>query len=854
MEEDISDFSLEGVVDADAEENGTSVLEQTIATMEESQLCFHPVHHHSFSPVNFLLSGSVRKCVGCEQHLKTVLGVSQHPHDQVVRCVSCGAYAHRSCAMDTPSRPQDFALMWNTKCPVNTVIIEGSALEGSPTVGEDENDEVLVTAEGDTKDETEKDDDGGILIPLLEDQLDGDATDEQQSSSSLFQFLSAPSNLLFAGSQHQKQESDQAPKELTVSSDEEEEDEEIMLWTSEGPPRHWANEQALSGIHRSTSADEAENDDEEEDDAKTPLHVANNTFSTVARALQENIVAHFIRRPFIEKVISVDGSDAGSSGDLQSPQARVRKSAPNIERTHTADSAVSRADVEALLTEVEPSSPKRSTIGRVASGTVEAAKTSAAVRKKMGIVSVAGGIAGGVAGLCVAGPAGAVIGAKCGQTAGLLGVLLEGSMTVGVFVAGVAAGSFTAQHIQQQNEKRVLTIGEDGVKQKLLLVRPNVSIDPVWEDICEMARRSHASSSLVFGILPSSQGKMSKKERYKRDSDIVETDESEIPTADKVLLLVSRSLNNKQGLPGHVYRQLIQDYRDRCEAREMARNAKDKVDDGGEIRTEKTETVVETRSEEMEPGLSGSESSETTHEAVPLVESPDGTTENVEDHTDDNDQEGRARRQDTHAVIKHVTATLLEVRPGFAASPAVTEMSATAVEGLVFGELYDSVFEEIMEETRECDRALMNKIRSFDEAHESGPKGDECSSSLISPAAVRALLMLPEAHSAADKLRYCVEFLELISVHFTETTKRLSNGKPSSLSADSLLKMVCQNIIAAKVPNINAEILFLEEFARDEQLLRGKEGYALVTLQASLHFLNTSTNFDEDIFGQDEEE
>jgi hypothetical protein len=65
--------------------------------------------------------------------------------------------------------------------------------------------------------------------------------------------------------------------------------------------------------------------------------------------------------------------------------------------------------------------------------------------------------------------------------------------------------------------------------------------------------------------------------------------------------------------------------------------------------------------------------------------------------------------------------------------------------------------------------------------------------------------------------------------------------------------MVCQHIIAAKVPNMNAEILFLEEFARDEQLLRGKEGYALVTLQASLHFLNTSTDFDTDIFGQDEE-
>ena len=68
------------------------------------------------------------------------------------------------------------------------------------------------------------------------------------------------------------------------------------------------------------------------------------------------------------------------------------------------------------------------------------------------------------------------------------------------------------------------------------------------------------------------------------------------------------------------------------------------------------------------------------------------------------------------------------------------------------------------------------------------------------------------------------------------------------MGADSLLKMVCQHILLAKVFAINAQIAFLEEFARDEQLLRGKEGYALVTMQASLHFLNASNNFKRDIF------
>ncbi len=62
--------------------------------------------------------------------------------------------------------------------------------------------------------------------------------------------------------------------------------------------------------------------------------------------------------------------------------------------------------------------------------------------------------------------------------------------------------------------------------------------------------------------------------------------------------------------------------------------------------------------------------------------------------------------------------------------------------------------------------------------------------------------------------------------------------------------MACQHIVAAKVPNLNAEVAFLEEFARDEQLLRGREGYALVTLQASTHFLNLSDNLGDDIFAE----
>jgi hypothetical protein len=719
-----------------------------------------------------------------------------------------------------------------------------------------EQDDIIAAKDGEAGEELMiiTNDRSDLSIPQLETEpilTTGENVGQQKAPPrSLFQFLS-PASLL-AGAPKDVQ----AP--LTASSDDDEEEEDIMMWTPEGPPPHWASKQSLQGIHRCEEDEDVasstlgrvsrsleEDAIEEGEEHEDPLHVANSTFDTVSRALQENIIAHFIRRPFIEKAMSHDQQESFVVDEKQEMEAARGQSEPaqatperTIEGTNTINSRDSRVDMRAVLTEVEPSSPRKNyggSIKGIASGTLEAAKTSATIRSKIGIASVAGGIAGGVAGLCVAGPAGAVLGAKCGQTAGLLGVLLEGSMTVGVFVAGIAAGSLTAQHLQQQQEKRVLTIGEDGVKRKLYLVRPNVWIDPVWEEICEKARSHHSSSRRTFGLSLLSQGKedfLLKKERYQRDSDIVETDESEIPTEDKVLLLVSRSLNDKQSLPGHVYKYLIQDYRERSLQRE--KTWKEQWEDEENEQIENSKPV----SSESNVDNKNTKEYESNDEMDPLVNNQEDLQEAA--------NRLRARRHDTHAVIKHVTATLLEVRPGFAASPAMTEMSATAVEGLVFGELYDSVFEEIVEVSSGRDKALMDKIREFDEAHAAMSNEDGYSNAISQPA-VDALLMLPEAHSAVDKLRYCVHFLELISVHFSSMSKNRS-----ALSADSLLKMVCQHIIAAKVPCLNAEIVFLEEFARDEQLLRGKEGYALVTLQASLHFLNTSTNFDHDIFGEED--
>ena len=136
---------------------------------------------------------------------------------------------------------------------------------------------------------------------------------------------------------------------------------------------------------------------------------------------------------------------------------------------------------------------------------------------------------------------------------------------------------------------------------------------------------------------------------------------------------------------------------------------------------------------------------------------------------------------------------------------------------MVFGRVFECVMQEIRDETKVKDIALIENIDdcrrqiNFDAYEET-----------ISPKAIEALQMIPTCYSVAEKLRSCVALLETIS------------DQCSDVNADNLLKMVCQHIVVARVTTLNAEIVFLEEFARDEQLLRGKEGYALVTMQASL--------------------
>lgn len=380
-----------------------------------------------------------------------------------------------------------------------------------------------------------------------------------------------------------------------------------------------------------------------------------------------------------------------------------------------------------------------------------------------------------------------IVGSQIGKTVLAVGAAVEGGMSIGVLAMSLVAAS---KYSHKSKYDRELELSGHGCT--LVLVRPDVEVDPIWADYTAEARelwekmnnglQRSSWGSTVGGLFSSDSSEQTAEIRYHRDVDIIEADVSELAMREKVLLLVNRILNDKLSLPGYVYRYLIR----KCIVRGSTND-----------------------------------------------ESPDVC--------DVSSTSARTCRADARGVIKHVTATLIEVKKGLASSPALTEMTASAVEVLVFGEMYDGVFREIEQQTGVRYQSLLSKVQALHSKFGPAYLDEQVERKLaLSDPAMSSLKMIHEAHTSADKLFYAVQFLECVSVHFSAVFQ-------GCMDADALLKMVCQHIIAASELNLYADVAFIEEFSRDEQLLRGKEGYALITLQASLHYLSEVEEFDNDL-------
>lgn len=849
--------------DIDSVQHNDSVLEHTIDCMTKTTndsgsggLCPDPRHHHSFRSLPFMML-PLYTCAGCGDRLQPyVFGGSSSAH-AAVQCIACGVYAHRHCAFSKQ-------IEWQTKCASAKVdqyafgddgmicenVTEASSseyvefakvdqnMESIQTLFADHNNpkemlETIPTPAGNNKRPrtlnsifrnessaaTEPPD--RLNVPAINAAASVDGVFTRRTTQNTGQYTKANFPFLSSASLLPSHKSTTDAKDSVPAI------RKCQTWNGvvESPSPHDTSKAEVSS---ETKAEKSEGDSDDDANPNTnqntadgksapiaPLHFASHGFQVVSQALQENILVHF------DRLIPKENSNK----DIDTPELQNGSDIPDLEREDSSSVMDTESPERGKSTNEKVENEKDDIQARSLLETSEPQTDSKIDRKKIGLATVAGTIVGGVVGVGLAGPVGGVIGIKCGQTAGMLGLLLEGGVTASVVASGIGVGIAAGQHIQENHETRVLALGEGTKQRVLLMVRPTIQApEPIWDELYQKARRSYSDSNggIVNMLIPN-ESRTAKRERYEREVDIVETGEDELAIADKVLLLASRILSNKESLPGHVYRQLIEAFRGRCRELDLRDFQKQKQ-------------------QSTDPSTDDSSSQ------IPSSSSMD----------DDEDQtefsKTHQRRRDAHAVIKYVTTSLLLTRPGFGHSSSLTEKTATAVESLVFGEIYDLVIEEIEMEYQAKDDLLLDKIADFE--RKQGQREDLMKASndtcfgyksCISEAALEALHCLPQAHSAVDKLRYCVVFLEQISDKFSKSDVK------SAMGADSLLKMVCQHILLAKVLGINSQIAFLEEFARDEQLLRGREGYALVTLQASLHFLNASEDFESDIFSHDED-
>jgi hypothetical protein len=869
---------------SDSAQPNSSALEYTIDCMAKTTndggsggLCPDPRHYHSFRSVPFIML-PIYTCSGCGERLQPyVIGGSLSSSRAAVQCIACGIYAHRHCAFSKH-------IEWETKCAfanydehtledVGTVCEKG---EDAPSEHIDdekiehsigpiqtmvtdynspkeflETNESNVSAEPPTKNTitaTQQNPLNSIFrseskraiesldrqnLPVIKASASVDHVFTNQKTPNNVQNTKANFPFLSSARLLPSRNATTSTKNLVPTI------RRCQTWNgvvASSSPYYLENQNDTSK-EEMASEPEAEKSKDDNTDAidpntnqntvdvesatTAPIHFASHGFRVVSHALQENIIMNFNRlipkqRPN-EQIDNPEPQDDGTISDFKKDDSSPLVGVESAERERsTNEVAGDEEDDLQARSLLEISEPQ---------------KDSSMNRKRIGLATIAGTIVGGVVGVGLAGPVGGVIGIKCGQTAGMLGVLLEGSVTASVLASGIGVGIAAGQHIEEKHEARVLALGEGTKQRALLMVRPSIQApEPIWDELYQQARRSYSGSNTgIVNMLIPNESRAAKRERYEREVDIIETGEDELAIADKVLLLASRILSNKESLPGHVYRKLIEAFRCRCRESNLQ------------------DLQIHEQKEQMVDSLAVDLSSSKNHSSSSIDEDEDQKEDKLLSRT-------HQRRRDAHAVIKYVTTSLLLTRPGFGYSSSLTETTATAVESLVFGEIYDLVMEEIEIEYQNQDDLLLDKIANFE--RKQGQREDSMKASddprfgyksCISEAALGALHCLPQAHSAVDKLRYCVVFLEQISETYSKYNVK------SVMGADSLLKMVCQHILLAKAIGINSQISFLEEFARDEQLLRGREGYALVTLQASLHFLNASEDFENDIFGQDED-
>jgi hypothetical protein len=183
---------------------------------------------------------------------------------------------------------------------------------------------------------------------------------------------------------------------------------------------------------------------------------------------------------------------------------------------------------------------------------------------------------------------------------------------------------------------------------------------------------------------------------------------------------------------------------------------------------------------------------------------------------------GESTLQDARRLLDEVSSALLRSCPWLYRSHAAMIAAVTGVDRAAARSIYRPVFECMCDMHRSKDLALVERLSVL-------RSSEDCPSELLCSAdALQALRALPQFTTCYDKLLCLVEVMELVS-------KSLEGG--SEATADILLISLCKHLIWAEIPQLHAELYFVEQFAREDYWLVGREGYALTSIEAAVTVL-----------------
>ena len=683
------------------------LVESTIAQFETSNLLAHPLHFHSFQPFQcsklwvFRTTNRRTCCAVCQANLLDwkdcivpdyLIRIRGSHQNSILKCLACSILVHRECAFRNHGAD---LVKQNIMCFVNYERIHKHHHTANNVYANDKQ----VTYDADTN-----------------------RKDRRMMTSSNY------------------------------------------VWSADGPPDHFWDDDESTTNKSNTATTLCRNNSFHKEDTIVDTDVldesTNNNITNKGIIAQANVVfgnaSNIIQHWFTGKSYDIHSSN----DDCQLEEKGEAKGAdPNHASSEEFDGELSgRENADTIITESEKctniekdkevcrhdieenvkqqSILALSSIANVTKSTqnmLNAAKRVSFSYKNIGVATAAGAGVGGVVGFATAGPAGMLTGARVGS--GVCQVMIAvDTIQFCVLAGGAIVGASQIAMQASKGNMKVLAISNDTQsKDKVAIIRPYPETNPDWEVITRHAKKK--ASWHVF----------LKSSRRKNDEDILKSDDSELQAKEKVFLLVSRSINNKNSSPGLIYRYLLDEFYHRSEH-------------NNSLRCNSEENLHNLYNE-------------------------------------------RQQRDDCHAIIHHLTLVVLEARPGLSSSSELVELTLIAIERLVFGELYSSVFKEISLEVENKEKCL----------HKRTPQPPSCQ---ISSIAITNLRKISEFVTPMEKMTCCMEFLQTLCD--SENSQRSSKihdfdrESDTLVDSDSLLQLVCDHILALpREFDIYAEIGFL---------------------------------------------